>query len=131
MINGKQSVKLKSSLIRFKNYSRQIPVPFKIFDDFECIFKKVDCDIIERNSNITYTRKYQDHIPCSFAYKVVCIDNKFSKNVVLYRGKNVVNKFIISVLSEYNYCRRVVKNHFNKNLIMSAKKEERLQLSNS
>ena len=124
MINGKQSVKLKSSLIRFKNYSRQIPVPFKIFDDFECIFKKVDCDIIERNSNITYTRKYQDHIPCSFAYKVVCIDNKFSKNVVLYRGKNVVNKFIISVLSEYNYCRRVVKNHFNKNLIMSAKKEE-------
>ena len=131
MINGKQSVKLKSSLIRFKNYSRQIPVPFKIFDDFECIFKKVDCDIIERNSNITYTRKYQDHIPCSFAYKVVCIDNKFSKNVVLYRGKNVVNKFIISVLSEYNYCGRVVKNHFNKNLIMSAKKEERLQLSNS
>ena len=43
VINDKQSVKLKSSLIRFKNYSKQIPVPFKIYADFECILKKVDC----------------------------------------------------------------------------------------
>ena len=32
----------------------------------------------------------EDHIPCSFAYKVACVDNKFSKNVVLYRRKNAV-----------------------------------------
>ena len=41
VINGKQSVKLKSSSIGFKNYSRQIPVPFKIYADFECILKKL------------------------------------------------------------------------------------------
>ena len=40
VINGKQSVKLKSSSIRFKNYSKQIPVPFKMYADFECILKK-------------------------------------------------------------------------------------------
>ena len=108
VINDKQSVKLKSSLIRFKNYSKQIPVPSKIYADFECILKK---KFIVRNSNISYTRKYQDHIPCSFAYKVVCIDNKFSKKVVLYRGRNAVYKFIKSILSEYNYCKN---NHFNK-----------------
>ena len=34
VINGKQSVKLKSSSIRFKNYSKQIPVPFKIYASF-------------------------------------------------------------------------------------------------
>ena len=130
VIKGKQSVKLKSSSIRFKNYSKQVPVPFKIYADFECILEKVDCDIIECDSNISYTRKYQDHIPCSFAYKVVCIDNKFSKKVVLYSGKNAVNKFIKSILSECNYCRKVIKKHFNKNLIMSAKEEERFQLSN-
>ena len=38
VINGKQSGKLKSSPIRFKNYSKQISVPFKIYADFECIF---------------------------------------------------------------------------------------------
>ena len=130
VINGKQNIKLKSGTISFKNYSKQIPVPFKIYADFECILKKVKSDIVECNSNSSDTIKYQDHIPCSFAYKVVCIDNKFSKNVVLYRGKDAVNKFIKSILNEYNYCRRVVTKHFNKNLIISTEEEERFQLSN-
>ena len=85
VINGKQSVKLKSGTIKFNNYFKQLPVPFKIYADFECILEKVKSDIIECGSNSSYTRKYQDHIPCSFAYKVVCIDNKFSTKVVLYR----------------------------------------------
>ena len=41
---------------------------------------------------------------------LVCIDNKFSKKFVLYRGKGAVYKFIKSILSEYNYCRKVIKN---------------------
>ena len=102
MINRKQRVKLKSSSIRFKNYSKQIAVPFKFYADFECILKKVDCVIIECYSTISYTRKYQDHIPCSFAYKVVCIDNKFSKNVVFNRGRmlltNLLNQFLVSTV---------------------------------
>ena len=36
VINGKQSFKLESGFISFKNYSKQIPVPFKIYADFEC-----------------------------------------------------------------------------------------------
>ena len=43
-------------------------------------------------SDTSYTEKYQDHIPCSFAYKIVCVDDIFSKPVVLYRGKNAVYK---------------------------------------
>ena len=108
VINGKQSVKLESGLIKFKNYSRQIPVPFKIYADFECILRKAESDIVDDNSS--YTRKYQDHIPCSFAYKVVCVDNKFSKKVVFYRGKDAVYRFIKSILSEYSYYRKVAKN---------------------
>ena len=72
--------------------------------------KKVKSDIIECDSNSSNTKKYQDHIPCSSAYKVVCIDNKFSKKVVLYRGTNVAYKFTISILSEYNYCSKVINN---------------------
>ena len=40
--------------------------------------------------NTSYTEKYQSHIPYSFAYKLVCIDDKFNKPVILYRGKNVI-----------------------------------------
>ena len=109
-------MRLKSGLISFKNYFKQLPVHFKIYADFECILKKVECnsiesDFIDYDSNGSYARKYQSHIPCSFAYKIVCIDNKFSKKVVLYRGKkNAAYKFIVAILSEYNYCRKVIKN---------------------
>ena len=109
VINGKQSVKLKCGTIKFKNYFKWLPVPFKIYADFECILKKVKSDVIECYSDSSYTKKYQDHTPCSLAYKVACIDNKFSKKVALYRGKNTVYKFIKSILNEYNYCRRVIK----------------------
>ena len=37
ILNGKQSVKLKSSSISFKNYFKQLLVLFKIYADFECI----------------------------------------------------------------------------------------------
>ena len=40
----------------------------------------------------------QTYIPWSFAYKVVCIDDKFSKPVLLHRGKSAVNKFIEAYL---------------------------------
>ena len=33
-INGTQSV--EEGIIKFENYSRQLPVPFKIYADFEC-----------------------------------------------------------------------------------------------
>ena len=75
--NGKQNVKLKSGSISFKNYFKQLPVPFKIYADFECILKNVECSSIKNNSS--YTEKDQSHVLCSFAYKVVCIDNRFSK----------------------------------------------------
>ena len=42
-------------------------------------------------------------------FKFVCIDNKFSKDVVLYRGKNAAYKFIEAILKEYDYCRKVIK----------------------
>ena len=128
VINGKQNVKLESGFISFKNHSRQMPVPFKIYADFECIFKKVDAGI--SNNDVSSTRKYQDHAPCIFAYMVVCVDNKFSKKIVLYRGKNAINKFIKLILDEYNYCKKIMKKYFNKNLVMSAEKNEKFEMTN-
>ena len=49
---------------------------------------------------IDFHKKYQDLIPCSFSYKLVCVDNKFNKPIVLYRGENAANKFIKTILKE-------------------------------
>ena len=51
---------------------------------------------------------FHAHNRCSFAYKVVCVDNKYSKKIALYRGKNAV-KFIKSFVNEYNYCKTIIK----------------------
>ena len=36
----------------------------------------------------SYSKKYQGHIPCIFAEKLVSVDDKFSKSIVLFRGEN-------------------------------------------
>ena len=80
VINGKQNVKLGKGSISFKNYSKQLPAPFKIYSDFECILHPTSSKkVSNKNTHKTeYTEKYQTYIPCSFAYKVVCVDFKFS-----------------------------------------------------
>ena len=124
-INGKQSVKLEKGMIEFENYFKQIPVPFKIYADFECNFKKVKCN------EGSYTEKYQDHIPCSFAYKIVCIDDKFTKPTIIYRSENTAYEFIKAILEEYKYCKKIMEEYFNKNLIMTEEEENLFQKSNN
>ena len=41
----------------------------------------------DRNNNTSNAQKYQACIPCSFTYKVACDDDRFSKPVVLLKGK--------------------------------------------
>ena len=122
-INGTQSVRLDKRTIDFKNYFKQIPVPFIIYADFECNLKTVE------SYEGSYSKKYQYHVPCSFAYKLVCVDDEFTKPIVVFRGENAAYKFIEAILKEYQYCKKVMKKRFNKNWIMS--EEEQFQSSNA
>ena len=117
-INGAKSVRLEKGRIEFKNYFKQIPVPFKVYVDFECNLESVE------SYEGSYSKKYQDHIPCSFAYKLVCVDDKFTKPIVVFRGENAAYEFIKAILKEYQYCKKVMNKHFSKNLIVSEEEEE-------
>ena len=66
-----QSVNVKEGIIKSENYSKQLLVPFKIYADFKCNLK--DTEIYEGFC----TKKYHDHLPCSYAFKFVCIDDRF------------------------------------------------------
>ena len=106
-------------ITKFKKYFKQILVPFKIYPDFECNLKSV-----ERYEEFQ-SKNYQDHILCSFAYKHVCVDDKITKPIVVFRGENAAYEFIEKILKEFEYCKKVIKKHFNKNLIMSDKEQFR------
>ena len=83
-INGTQSVKIKKGTTEFKNYFQQLLLPFKVYAEFECNLESVE------SYEDSYTKKYQDHIPCSFADKLVCVDDKFSKLIIGFRGEDAV-----------------------------------------
>ena len=67
-------------------------------------------------------KKNQDHIPSGFAYKLVCVDDKFSTPIVAFRGENAAYKFIETILKEFEYRQKLMKKHFNKVLIMTEEK---------
>ena len=62
---------------KFKNYERNIKLSFIVYADFESTI--VPEDNGKQNPEESYTKKYQKHIACSYGYKLVCVDDKFSK----------------------------------------------------
>ena len=80
-INGAQSVRLEKGTTEFENYLKQIPVPFKIYADFESNLKSIE------SYEGSYSKKNQDHIPCSFADKLVYADYESTKPLFVFRGE--------------------------------------------
>ena len=99
-INGKQSVKLEEVIIKFESYFKQIPVPFKVYADFEGNLKKVYCN------EGSYTEKYQDHVPCSFAYKIFFIDDKFTKPTIHIGVKMQLMSSLKQILKNANIAKK-------------------------
>ena len=124
-INGAQSVRLEKGTTKFKNYFKQVPVPFKFYANFECDL--INVKIYEGS----YSKKYQYHIPRSFTYKLASAYDKSTKPIVVFRGKNAAYEFIKAIPKEFECCKKVMKKNFNKNLIMTEEDEEQFQSSNT
>ena len=71
-----------------------------------------------------YTIKYQEHIPNSIGAKLVCIDDRFTLPSIIFTGKNCINKFITWVLDKQKWTKQIIKQYFNKRLIMTSEDEE-------
>ena len=48
----------------------------------------------------------------------------------MFRGENAVYEFIKAILKKYQYCKKLMKKLFKKNLAMSEKEEKQFQSSN-
>ena len=127
-INGQQAINMpeKGEKVYFKNHHKQLPVPFVIYADFEALTEKIQgC---QQNNDKSYTEAYQKHTDCGYGYKVVCCnDDKYSKPVQIHRGENAVYKFMENMLEEVNWCKSIMKKHFNKPLEMTKENETDFQ----
>ena len=108
LINGCQAVNYKSGIIKFTNYSRQIPILFKIYADSECFLKRTK---INKGED---TIKYQEHQPNSIDAKLVCIDDRCTLPSIIFKGKDCINKFITWVLYKQKCTKQITKRCFDK-----------------
>ena len=120
-VNGTQAIKMPdkdNNILGFSGHHKQQPVPFVIYADVEAITKKIQgCQPDEKKS---FTEVYQEHSCCSFGYKVVChYDDRYTKPLQTYRGEKPIFKFLEKMLEEVEYCKGIVKDHFNKPLAMT------------
>ena len=76
-IKGKQMNKIAKT-VKFKNYKTKIKSRFMIYSDFENI-KALEINGMQ-NPDESCMSKYQNHVGCSFYYKLVCVDDQFSKS---------------------------------------------------
>lgn len=80
-ISSRQSIKMveKGSSIKFSRCSRQLMAPLIIYADFESDV----VDSKEGKFDDSCSDKYQDHVACSYGYKLVYVDGRFSKFICL------------------------------------------------
>ena len=88
LINGTQVTIYENGKIKFKNFDKQIPIPFKIYADTECLLRRIDTPLGKN------TKLYQKHTPNTIAAKSVCIGDRFTLPTKIFTGNNCVNDFI-------------------------------------
>ena len=93
-----------------------------IYANFETIL--VPEDNGKQNLEESYRNKYQNHFAWSYGYKLVCVDDKFSKPFKTYLGKDAASNFINNMIEESKQRTEVTKKHFNKELVMTKEDNE-------
>ena len=121
------NVPKKSEYCKFKNFEKKLKSPFMIYADFESILVLEDN---EKQNLESHTDKYQSHVACSYGNKLVCVDEKFSKDFQPYLGQDTASNFINSIIEESKFCTDIMKKHFSKKLVMTKEDDEDFENSN-
>ena len=73
----------EGSTLKFKNFFKQMRVPFVVEADFESFTKKLDT--VQPDSKESYTKRYQKHSPSGFCYRIKCFDQSvYKQEPVIY-----------------------------------------------
>ncbi|XP_065667722.1 uncharacterized protein LOC136088013 [Hydra vulgaris] len=112
------------STMQFTNHNRSMRVPFVVYADFESFIKPIST--CEPNSNKSYTKQYQKHVPSSFCYYIKCFDKSFHQsNPVSFTASNEMDDVaqifvdrlqedIIKICNRIKFKKNIVYTHENK-----------------
>ena len=94
--------------LKFDNVKAMLPAPFVIYADLESYVEPIQtCSNAPGKSSTERTHK---HTPSGFCYMVVSQDPRRSKEAVVYRGPDVMERLVESLLDEVEDIKRQLKN---------------------
>lgn len=131
IVNGTQRTKTPKpgSKVKFENYRKQLPVPFVTYADFESVLANVNKEG-EPTEKESWTKMMQEHVGCSYGYKVVChYDDKHSRPFKSYRGVGAVRKFLESLFDEAKHCSKTLEKKFKKEMVLTMEDERKYKKS--
>ncbi|XP_021342706.1 uncharacterized protein LOC110443060 [Mizuhopecten yessoensis] len=108
------------TLLSFQDFQKQMKVPFIIFADSETFVEQMDsCEPNPDHSSTTKTTKFE---PCGFGYQVVCMEDRYTKPPVIFRGSDVSKHFLECIIEEEKQIKDIL--HHPEPLIMTLQDEQ-------
>ena len=99
-INGKQNLKLRSGLNKFKNYFKGLAVRFEVYADSESLLRWIKSN--NRNNNTSYTEKYQYILLVALLTKLLVLMINLAKKLFLLEEKiqsiNLLKQFLKNMI---------------------------------
>ena len=88
----------KDDILTFTEWNKKLRCPFVIYSDMESFC--VPMSGCSPDTSTSFTDNIQQYEPCGFGYQVVCVDPRYTKKPVIYRGPDVSRKFIEAMIKE-------------------------------
>ena len=89
-----------NTMLHFKNYYKQLPIPFVVYADFECFTKPMNT--CSPNPKESYNYNYQKHEPSGFCFYVKGIVDKKIKPIIYTKTSEDedISKVFVEKISE-------------------------------
>ena len=96
MHGGQKTSFPENSILKFEAIEKQVEAPFVVYADFESLLEPMDTPSGQR------TVKYNEHIACSYAYKIVSRVPGVEFETRLHVGTDAAEHFLTSMQRDLN-----------------------------
>ena len=123
---------VKNTVLNFKNYFKKLPIPFVIYEDFECF--TIPMNSCQPNPNKSYTQSYQKHEPSGYCLFLKDLDGMKDKyKPIVYTRKtedeDISEKFIKHVRLLTHDLSKIL--HESKTTQINSPRTKRISISKS
>ncbi|XP_035227568.1 uncharacterized protein LOC118199815 [Stegodyphus dumicola] len=98
-VHGPPKIKMpKDKWLKFDKSQFQLPVPYVIYADFECILVKLATCLPDPSRSST--TPVANHIASGYCYTIIGPNGEFYKAPVIYRGRDAVDHLLAALIRE-------------------------------